>query len=169
MGVMAQVRQVITNIKKGVSVREVIAELALNQTVLAELASAAGDDAPPLPLDRVVLVRRSESGAWVVVGSIDPKYIPKATPGERRLYGRDTLGVEASFIWLKGSGVLELNGNADNAVRFAALKAKLDTLEAQLKAHVHPGVTGGSSSTGASVTDFDTDIAAAKVDTVKLP
>ena len=125
MGIMARVRQILTTTKKDVSVREVNAELALDQTVLAELAAASGDDAPPLPDDRVVLVRRSESGAWVAVGVIDPTYTPQAAPGERRLYGRDSDGVEAAFIWLKGSGVLELNGNADNAVRFQALQDKL--------------------------------------------
>ena len=67
------------------------------------------------------------------------------------------------------TGIIEINGDADFAVRFDALQTKLTALEAQLISHVHPGVTAGGASTGVSVTVFDIDILTAKVAEVKLP
>lgn len=152
------------------------------QTV--ELISLPGQDENPINGSRVYIM---EVGTSYKVGiAVNGGVVPSIETGEKSLYATndagalqcfidllktgeiDIVGVAASIILLN-SGIIELNGSADFAVRFNALQSKLTALEAQLLAHVHPGVTAGGASTGISVTVFDIDITTAKVAEVKLP
>ena len=76
----------------------------------------------------------------------------------------DTSAMEIMY----DDGYVNIQGNSNFAVLYNELKAKLDALETQLKTHVHPGVSSGGSSTGASATAFDCDISSAKSAKVKL-
>lgn len=169
MGGLAKALTYIKSIKSGVTVATVKASVRFGQNVLADIYAASGDDSPPLPDDMLYLADNDATGGRSCLGVVDQVNAPEAEPGEKRLYARDSNGAPVVIIWLKADGTLELNGDTDNAVRFSALQTKLTALENQLKLHVHPGVTSGPSSTGASVTPFDADISAAKVDEVKLP
>ena len=135
------------------------------QTV--EYVNLPGQDENPINGSRVYIIEVANS--YKIGIAVDDGVDPWGDPGEKRVYSTDAAGAIQAFINLLKTGIIEINGNADFAVRFDALQAKLTALEAQLIAHVHPGVTAGGASTGASVTPFDIDITTAKVDEVKLP
>ena len=135
------------------------------QTV--EYVSLPGQDENPIDGSRVFILEVGDS--YKIAFAVDDGVTPAMATGEKRLYSVSDAGVIQAFINILKSGIIEVNGDADFAVRFNALQAKLTALEAQLLTHVHPGVTAGGASTGASVTVFDIDISGAKVDEVKLP
>ncbi len=63
--------------------------------------------------------------------------------GESKIYSSDG-GVEKAFIKLLKTGIIELNGNNDFAVRFSDLKSGFDTLKSDFNTflvHVH-GASG---------------------------
>ena len=72
------------------------------------------------------------------------------------------------IVWLKADGTLELNGSADNAVRFSDLKTAFDQLKSDFDLHNHPTAPVGPVSTP-STAPSTADIDPAKVDEVKLP
>lgn len=135
------------------------------QTV--EYVSLPGQDENPINGSRVYVF---EVGPSYKIGiAVNDGIEPGMNTGEKRMYALNDAGAIQSFINLLKTGIIEINGNGDFAVRFQALQDKLTLLEAQLIAHVHPGVTAGGASTGVSVTPFDIDISTAKVNEVKLP
>ena len=150
------------------------------QTV--ELVTPPGYDANPIDGSSVYVL---EVGPAYKIGfAVNDGITPDTATGEKRIYSLDDAGAIQAFIKLLKTGiieingngaiqingtVIELNGNADFAVRFDALQTKLTALEAQLLTHIHPGVSTGSGNTGVSVTVFDIDISGAKVNEVKLP
>jgi hypothetical protein len=71
--------------------------------------------------------------------------------------------------WL-ATGILELNGNADFAVRYNALETAFNQLQADFDAHTHLYSPGPGTPTQTAATVASTaDITPAKVDEVKLP
>ena len=135
------------------------------QTV--EYVSLPGQDENPIDGSRVFILEVGDS--YKIAIAVDDGVTPAMATGEKRLYSVSDAGDIQAFINLLKTGIIEVNGDADFAVRFDALQTKLTALEAQLIAHVHPGVIAGGASTGVSVTVFDIDITTAKVDEVKLP
>jgi len=133
------------------------------QTV--EVIANAGEDNNP-PDDSTVVIARV-GDAWKIAVAINDGITPddSLTPGEKKIYSSDG-GIIKSFItWLKNKlvlrgDVIEVNGNADFAVRFNALETALQTMLTSLNADIVSA--GGSGST-------TLDISGAKVDTVKLP
>jgi len=159
----------ITNNRDGTNQRVMLQVQMTNpddiQTV--EYVSLPGQDENPIDGSRVYIIEVGES--YKIAIAVDDGVTPTMDTGEKRLYSLSDAGVIQAFIKLLKTGIIEINGDADFAVRFDALQSKLTALEAQLLAHVHPGVTTGGGNTGVSVTAFDIDITAAKVDEVKLP
>lgn len=172
MGALGKVLQAIKETKRDVTVRVIKATMRAGENVLAELFAPAGDDSPPLPGDMGFFADNSQTGGRSCLGAIDQVNEPLAAPGERRLYARDANGAPVVVIWLKADGTLELNGDADNAVRFSELKTAFDQLQSDFNLHTHsvPGVFAGAfSATATAPTDSTADIDPAKVDEVKLP
>lgn len=95
------------------------------QTV--ELINEDGVDSRPPKESRIIIVPVGE--AFKVGISIDDKVAPDAAllEGEKKIYSSESGTVKAFIKWLK-SGVIELNGNADFAVRYTALESKLQEL-----------------------------------------
>lgn len=79
--------------------------------VTAETYSASGDDAPPLPNDRVVLVQVDGTGNFVSVGVLSKSQ--GAKPGERILYSRDSDGEVKAAIKLLNDGKIEMVSPVD--------------------------------------------------------
>lgn len=73
--------------------------------------SAGGDDAPPLPEDRVVLVEVEGTGNAVAVGVLSESQ--GAKPGEKLIYSRDENGKLKSKIWLKNDGSIEIETSGE--------------------------------------------------------
>lgn len=80
--------------------------------------------------------------------------------GETIVYSSLSGAIKA-YIKALVSGILELNGNTDFAVRYTALETAFNELKSAYNSHNH----GGSGTN----TPSSADITATKVDTVKLP
>lgn len=71
----------------------------------------SGEDAPPLPEDRVALVNVEGTGNAVSVGVLAKSQ--GAKPGEKLIYSRDENGNVTSVIHLKNDGSVEFSSNKD--------------------------------------------------------
>ncbi|MEJ2043693.1 MAG: hypothetical protein P8X74_03645 [Reinekea sp.] len=121
---------------------------------------------------------RPPAGSKLIVSKINGSYLISVAEydgvlnsglgeGETTVYSSDS-GVIAAFINFLSSGIIELNGNADFAVRYTALETAFNQLKSDFDNHTHGGVSSGGAST-ASPTASTADITPAKVDEVKLP
>ncbi len=133
------------------------------QTV--EYMSSAGDDTIP-PVGSIVTIL-SAGPAWKIAIASQDNITPSMSEGERKIYSSSGGAIKAFINWLS-SGILELNGNSDFAVRFNALETGFNALRSDhntFLVHVHgasgtPPVPPAVPSTAS--------ISAAKVDEVKI-
>lgn len=79
--------------------------------VTAEHFEDAGSDTHPLVGDYVAAVSIPRSGGKIIVGYFDPKYTPKAEPGEKIIYARDEDGALVVELWLKNDGTAVLQND----------------------------------------------------------
>lgn len=83
--------------------------------ITAEHYGPAGDDAHPLTTDYALAVGIPRTGGAAVAGYVDPINTPKAQPGDKRIYARDSdTGVTVVEVWLKNDGtamVFNANGS----------------------------------------------------------
>lgn len=77
----------------------------------AETFAPSGDDSPPLPDDRIVLVQVDGTGSFVAVGVLSRSQ--GAKPGERILYSRDEDGEVQAALRLLNDGKIEMVSPAD--------------------------------------------------------
>lgn len=140
------------------------------QTV--ELMNNAGDGSIPAIGSRVII---SQLGpAWKIGVAISDNIDPEVQDGEVHHYSQDA-GIIKAFIKLLKSGIIEINGNTDFAVRFSVLETGFNQLKADFNAfllHVHSGVTIGPGTSGPPAppaVPSTASIAGAKIDEVKVP
>ena len=164
VGFRGRILQYIKALKRGVTVPTVKASLHAGENVNAEVYSPSGDDSPPLPDDMGFFTQDESTGGVVNVGAIDQVNAPEAEPGEKRFYARDSAGNIVAVVWLKADGTIELNGTADNAVRFLALDTALQLLVAAVNAALATKLDGAGTAGAVAL-----DISGAKVDEVELP
>lgn len=140
-----------------------IVESRIQERIQTLLFGSSGDDSPPLPEDRVLLIRIEGTGNNIVSGVICESQ--GAEPGEKKLYSRDDDGVVQATVYLKSDGTIEINGNADFAVAYTDLNTALQTFITDLNAKLVTALTAvGGSWPGTSI-----DISGSKIDEVKLP
>lgn len=121
----------------------------------------SGDDSPPQIGDLVVIL--SIGTAFQVALGLQDSVAPSMSAGEKKVYSRDSGGSIAAFIDLLASGDLELNGNANTAVRFADLNTQLQLLVTAINALFGTKLDG--SGTAGTLT---LDLSATESPTVKL-
>ncbi|MEE8206713.1 MAG: hypothetical protein V3T82_07170 [Nitrospinaceae bacterium] len=121
----------------------------------------AGDDSPPQIGDLVVVVPIGP--AFMVALGVQDSVVPTMSAGERKIYSRDGSGDIAAFINLLAGGDLELNGNANTAVRFTPLDTALQALVIAINAAL--ATKADASGTAGALT---LDISGAESSTVKL-
>lgn len=131
-----------------------------------EQAIQVNDDTNP-PLNSEVLVL-SVSPAFKLAIVLNDGIEPTMEPGERKIYSTENGAIKA-FVNLLKTGIIEINGDADFAVRYNALQTAFDELKSAFNSHTHPGVESGGSSTGAATPQSSADITASKVDEIKVP
>jgi len=154
---------------------EGVVESRLNEALKCFLYGVSGDDSPPLPEDRVLIVEKTGSGSYVVCGTLSVSQ--GANPGEKVLYSRDSSGTVKSTIKLLSTGIIEINGNADFAVAFNDLKLAIDNLVISINSAIAGSIIGHTHvETGATTLpgvgtapSVTVNITAAKVSGVKLP
>ena len=129
------------------------------QTV--ELYAPGGQDVNPPDGSRVVIIEIAPTYKIAIVA--DDGIEPSMLDGEQKLYATDGISI-LSFINLLTDGNIELNGNADFAVRFAALNTALQTFVIAINAVL--ATKADASGTPGALT---LDITGAKVNEVKVP
>ena len=82
--------------------------------VTAETFAPSGDDSPPLPEDRVVIVDVDGTGNFVSVGVLSVSR--GAKPGERFLYSRDSEGEVKAVLKLLNDGKIEMVSPEDFSI-----------------------------------------------------
>ena len=133
-----------------------------------EWLSQPGDDSPPAIASAVAIIQISES--YKVAVSVDDRVLPTMSPGEKHLYSFNGIAVKA-FIKFLNSGVLELNGDTDFAVRFSVLETAFNQLKASYNAHTHVYAPGPGSPvpTAAPLPQSTADMSGAKINEIKVP
>ena len=140
-----------------------IIESRIQERIQSLLFAPSGDDSPPLPEDKVLLIKIEGSGKHIVSGVLCSSQ--GAEKGEKKLFSRDSNGNVKATIYLKSDGTIEINGNADFAVAYTDLNTALQTFLTDLNTKLTtafatvPYVWPGTS----------VDISGSKVDEVKLP
>jgi len=89
----------------------------------AQEVSAFGDDANPLKGMTAVYADTGEMGEPVIIGYINENQL--AAIGEKRIYSLKSDGSLSNYIWLKNDETIEIGGNVDNLIRYAALDLSL--------------------------------------------
>jgi hypothetical protein len=128
-----------------------------------EMYCQAGEDTAPVVGDKVI-IRRLGSGSNLVCESTKDLIEPDVEAGEKKLYSYVGTTIKAFIKWVK-DGILELNGNADFAVRYTALETAFNQLKSDFDTHTQT-VSGGVAQPPTAST---ADITPSKVETVKLP
>lgn len=115
-GRVGKVLEFIRAVRNGAKLSDVKVNLGARENATAEHFGAPGDDAFPLNTDYVLSVGTNRTGREAVVGYADIINEPKATPGDRRIIGRDAdTGVEVVETWLKSDGSA-LTSNANGSI-----------------------------------------------------
>lgn len=70
-----------------------------------------GDDSQPLTTDYVLVVNVGPTGSDAVAGYLDPVSAPKSSPGDKRIYARDSSGATVVELWLKNDGTAILSND----------------------------------------------------------
>jgi hypothetical protein len=136
---------------------------------------APGIEINPADGEFLVIDRINGSDSFMVsIGGINQNIAPSCARGERLIYSVSSDGkTKKAAILFKNDGTLVLNGGDKTAVHFAELKTGFDKLKEDFNnflSHTHPGVTSGSSSTGAPTAIPSTaSIDDAESDTILLP
>jgi len=138
-----------------------IIESRINERIQSILYGPAGDDSPPLPDDRCLMIKIDGSGNHIISGVICKSQ--GADPGEKILYSRDSNGNVQATIKLLSDGTIEINGNADFAVSWTDLNAALQGLVTAINA-AFASKSNGSGSPGT----LTLDLSSAKSTEVKL-
>mgnify|MGYP000156228814 CR=1 FL=1 len=127
-----------------------------------EFFQGQGDAYRPENGSKVLVI--DNGPAYKIAIAVDDMFAMALEVGERAIASVVDGQLKASVL-CKADGDLVLNGGEDYAVQFTALKSKIDALTAQIQSHIHPSSSGTISP---SLTVFDGDISAAKVDDVRL-
>lgn len=145
------------------------------QTV--ELYNTHGEDNSPIDGTKVIVI--DLGSAFKIAIAADDGIVPSMQVGEKKIYSLDSGGAIVAFINYLESGIIEINGNADFAVRyleletaFNDLKSEYDDLVTKFNVHIHSGVTAGGANTGGSDVSGNSstaDISDAKIDNIKVP
>ena len=130
------------------------------QTV--QFISQSGEDSSP-PNGAAVLIINVGETAFAVAA--EDNLTPEAATGDKHLYSIDG-DTKPAEIKIKTGGDIELNGNADSAVRFTALAAVLNQLVTDINVQL-TAIDGALA--GYTAVPVTIDPSPAEVTDVKLP
>ena len=140
----------------------------LNDTQTAIDVAPYGTDANPIAGMIALYDVTPGSGETFIVGYLVKNRM--AAPGEHRIFSTDSNGNLKAYLWAKNNGNLELNGNADNAVRYAPLNTELSSFKTVMQAELVKIATGIIAGGGTYTPGtLSLDISASKIDTVLTP
>jgi hypothetical protein len=85
-----------------------------------------GVDSVPIKDMIAVYGDTNADGSTVILGYINKNALAKE--GEMRIFATDANGGLKGYVWLKNTGICEIMGSTDNAVRWLALNTQLQAL-----------------------------------------
>jgi hypothetical protein len=157
-------------------------ETTSNNNRTCQIMFAVGLEINPAKDNQLIVIPFGNSeGNLVAIGGLNSNIAPDTLGGEARLFSTDETGQTLqAFIKLLNTGILELNGNIDNAVRFSKLKETTDeiqnditTLKAVFSGWTPVANDGGAALQAAASTWYGTPLVKpidpAKVTEVLLP
>lgn len=112
MGIIAKLLSFTRATRNGAPIGDVKCDPGGGAIVTAEHTAPAGDDSHPMPGDYVALSAAAGTGRQSAIGYFDPINAPKATPGEKRIYARNSAGEFVAEVWLRSSGACVINNVA---------------------------------------------------------
>lgn len=121
-----------------------------------DICEGFGEDTYPLPESTAVMLETENNGNPVLIGYIFPD--KKTALGEKRSFSLKEDGSISAYIWFRNNGNLEFNGNDDNLVKYAALKAKCDELENFITTEltkIQTAITGVGGAYTPAILNFD--------------
>lgn len=139
-----------------------------------EYMSPPGEDSNPPDGAKVLII--DVGRAYKIAIAADDNVSPSMAAGEKKLYSISD-GAIAAFINFLTSGIIEINGNNDFAVRYNELESGFNELKTDFNnfittvynTHSHATApTGPVSPPSATGSSSSADISAAKVEEVKL-
>jgi hypothetical protein len=152
--------------------------MGLNDVQENNIAQPHGIDANPVKDMTAIYAQTSVKGESVIIGYINQNQL--ADIGELRLFSTDNSNAAQAVIFMRNNGDIEINGDADNMVRFSELKTAYDQLKSDFNAfvsiynsHIHPfvgvpvGVPASTTPTASVGTPSTATVDAAKIDNVK--
>lgn len=130
----------------------------------ARQMSIAGVDSSPVKGTKGLFLKTTNSSEPVFLGNIG---LAEAEEGEIQIYSWDGKTKEG-FIWIKKDGTIEINGSADNAVRFSPIDSACSKLAQDINAELVKIAAGITTAGGAyTPSPISIDISDAKIDNVK--
>ncbi len=101
-----------------------------------ELVTQSGEDVNPAIGSRVVVVD-VDDGAYRIAIATSDDLAPEVSPGEKEIYSTDVLGLlkMARLKW-NANGILDINGDADNAIRYSKYDIDIQSIVTQVNANL---------------------------------
>lgn len=93
-----------------------------------------GIDSNPIKDMIAVYGETNVDGNTVILGYINKNVL--AEPGETRVFATDASGGLKGYVWLKKTGIAEIMGNTDNAVRYTPLNTGLQNQNTAINAEL---------------------------------
>lgn len=156
----------LTRVKQATSEFIKVLRFGKNDVQTSEPVLPFGIDSKPIRETLGVHTNTSDLAATLILGYV---YHSELTnEGETRIYCTDSNGIEQFYIYLKNDGTVEFNGNADNLIRFAALKTGLDNMVTGINSEFTK-IQAAISSVGGSYArvDINLNIDSAKINEIK--
>jgi hypothetical protein len=159
LGLIAEVKSFTRRTVNNIMFSDVKIDPDGGSNITVEHFANPGDDSVPLTIDKVVTVSIQRTGGEVAVGYNDPNNQQKALAGDKRIYGRNSNGVEVNQVWLKndgsvvidnGAGSFEMQAGGDVVINGVTITVGGDVVSAggkSLETHTH-NILSGSSSPG---------------------
>jgi hypothetical protein len=136
-------------------------------TRTVEMIGNHGEDIHPARNCRIIIIRIG--GSEYSLGITDDLE-PEVVAGEKEIYSTDDpVTVKKARMKFGADSVITINQGVNFAAKYNELKTAYEELQSKFNNHVHPGVTAGVASTGATATPSTGDITLSKCDKVKLP
>lgn len=128
--------------------------------------SPYGVDSNPIKDFTAIYAETGEKGKTVIIGYINRNQL--AEVGEYRIFSTDASGNMQTYIWLKNDGTMQIGGDVDNMVRYAALNMELQNFKSAIQSEltkIATGITGA----GGSYTPgtLNLDLSSARIDEIK--
>lgn len=131
-------------------------------------ANPFGYDAKAPEGTRAVYARSGKKGVGALIGFINVNQLDSLSEGEVHLYSTNSDGSsEQAFILMKNDGTMQVNGDADYAIRYSDMKSAFNQFKNDFNSHTHTGNMGAPTSPPTVPTSAD--MSPSKVDTVQVP